>query len=369
MHLLILGGTVFLGRHLAELALAEGDTVTLFTRGKHNPAIFPTAERITGDRGTDLRLLEGRRWDAVIDTSGYLPEVVRASAKLLAGSVGHYTFVSSISVYRDFRTLGIDEDYPCGAMPEGAALTVTDETYGPLKALCEQAVAEEFPGRALNIRPGLIVGPHDPSDRFTYWPERVARGGEVLAPDGPHRIAQVIDARDLAAWILRSAREGLTGIFNATSPGGESGGASPGSAAGGTAPGSPPMGAPSPDFPLTFGRLLDVCREISGSDARFTWLPEPFLVEEKVGPWMELPLWIPQEPDTLGFDAVSVERAVAAGLRFRPITETIRDTLSWAATLPLDRTRRAGLDPAKEAEILRRWKARGADGESQVPHR
>lgn len=349
MRLLILGGTIFLGRHLAELALGEGDTVTLFTRGKHNPDILPGAERITGDRATDLHLIGGRRWDAVVDTSGYLPEVVRASAKQLADRVGHYTFVSSISVYRDFRVLGVDEDYPCGEMPEGSAQVVTNETYGPLKALCEQAVAQEFPGRALHVRPGLIVGPHDPSDRFTYWPERVARGGEVLAPDGPHRIAQVIDARDLAAWILRSVREGLTGVFNATSPGGAPGGIAPRPAADGTA---------SPGFPLTFGHLLDACREVSGSDARFTWIPEPFLIEEKVGPWMELPLWVPAEPESLGFDAVAVERAVAAGLHFRPITETIRDTLSWAAALPPDRTRRAGLDPAKETEILRHWKER-----------
>jgi 2'-hydroxyisoflavone reductase len=357
MRLLILGGTIFLGRHLAERALTEGDSVTLFTRGKHNPDILPRAERIIGDRAADLHLIEGRQWDAVVDTSGYLPEVVGASAKLLTGSVGHYTFVSSISVYRDFRTLGIDEDYPCGAMPEGAAQAVTGETYGPLKALCEQAVAEEYPGRALNIRPGLIVGPHDPSDRFTYWPERVARGGEVLAPDRPHRFAQLIDARDLAAWILRSVREGLTGVFNATSPGG---------APGGDAPSPPPTGGQSPGFPLTLGRLLDACREVSGSDARFTWLPESFLADEKVGPWMELPLWVPQEPESPGFDAVSVERAIGAGLRFRPITETIRDTLSWATALPPDRARRAGLDPAKEAEILRRWKERGgtpAEGE------
>jgi 2'-hydroxyisoflavone reductase len=352
MRLLILGGTIFLGRHLAELAIEEGDTVTLFTRGKHNPDILPRAERITGDRATDLHLLEGRQWDAVVDTSGYLPEVVSASAKLLTGGVGHYTFVSSLSVYRDFRTLGVDEDYPCGEMPEGAAQTVTNETYGPLKALCEQAVAEEFPGRALHIRPGLIVGPHDPSDRFTYWPERVARGGEVLAPDGPHRVAQVIDARDLAAWILRSVRQGLTGAFNATTPGGTRR--------------SVPTETASPDFPLTFGHLLDTCRGISGSDARFTWLPESFLAEEKVGPWLELPLWVPQEAESLGFDAVSVARAVAAGLCFRPITETIRDTLSWVAALPPDRARRAGLDPAKEVEILRHWRERGgppAEGE------
>ncbi len=351
MRLLILGGTIFLGRHLAERALAEGDTVTLFTRGKHNPEILPQAERITGDRATDLHLLGSRRWDAVVDTSGYLPEAVRASARLLAGGAGHYTFVSSISVYRDFRVLGIDEDYPCAEMPEGAAQAVTNETYGPLKALCEQAVTEAFPGPVLHVRPGLIVGPHDPSDRFTYWPERVARGGEVLAPAPPQRVTQLIDARDLAEWILRSARKGQGGVYNATSPGE----AAPGSAA------DPALASGrEPDFPLTFGRLLDACREVSGAEARFAWLPESFLVAEQVGPWMELPLWVPQEPDSLGFDAVSVARAVDAGLRFRPIGETIRDTLSWAATLPPDRPRRAGLDPARETEILQLWRERAA---------
>jgi 2'-hydroxyisoflavone reductase len=350
MRILVLGGTIFLGRHFVEQALAERDTVTIFTRGQHNPDLFPRVERIIGDRTTDLHLLEGRRWDAVVDTSGYLPAVVRASAKLLAGSAGHYTFVSSISVYRDFRTLGLDEDYPLGELPEGAPETLTNESYGPLKALCERAVTEEFPGRVLHVRPGLIVGPHDPSDRFTYWPERVAVGGEVLAPDDAQRVTQVIDVRDLAAWILQSLRKGLAGRFNATSPG-----RPPGE----TAPPRDP-GAPVPDFPLTLGHLLRACREVSGSGARFTWVPESFLAEEKVSPWIELPLWVSGEPDMLGFDAVSVARAIAAGLRFRPIAETIRDTLSWASMLPPDRPRRAGLDPEKEAEILRRWKERGA---------
>jgi 2'-hydroxyisoflavone reductase len=340
MQLLILGGTIFLGRHFVDLALAAGDTVTLFTRGKHNPDLFPGVERITGDRAGDLHLLEGRTWDAVLDTSGYLPAVVSASARSLAGRVGHYTFVSSISVYRDFRVNGIDEDYPCGELAKDAAETLTNDTYGPLKALCEQAVLRELPDRTLNIRPGLIVGPHDPSDRFTYWPERVARGGEVLAPDGPHRVTQVIDARDLAAWMLHAIRTGLTGTFNATSPG--------------IGPLEPTSG-----YPLSFGALLESCRRVSGSNARFTWLPEPFLAEEKVGAWMELPLWVPIEPDSIGFDSVSVDRAMAAGLRFRPIAGTIRDTLSWAAAQPPDRVRRAGLDPEKEAAILQRWKERG----------
>ena len=180
------------------------------------------------------------------------------------------------------------------------------------------------------MRPGLIVGPFDPTDRFTYWPERIAAGGEVLCPDAPDRRTQVIDGRDLAAWILRAVEEGQTGTFNATGP----------------------------EEPLEFGPLFETCRAVAGSDARFTWVDEAFLLEEKVGPWMELPLWVPLSPDSAGFDAISIERAVAAGLRFRGIAETIRDTLAWLETLPPDRVRRAGLAREKEAEILQKWKER-----------
>ena len=349
MKLLVLGGTVFLGRHLVEQALVAGVEVTLFTRGKHNPDLFPEAEHLVGDRTEDLSLLRGRRWDAVVDTSGYLPSVVRRSASLLAGSVERYVFISSISVYQDFRMAGLDEDYPLAGLPPGTEEKVTDETYGALKALCEVVVSEEFPERALNIRPGLIVGPFDPSDRFTYWPERIARGGDVLAPPDPERVTQVIDARDLASWILRLLRAGTTGVMNATSPplrpGREGAAGSPPEAAGG--------------WPLTFSRLFDTCRTVSGSDARFTWVSEEFLLAEQVGPWMELPLWVPNDPDMAAFDAVSVDRAQAAGLTFRPIDDTVRDTLDWARSLPPDRPRRAGLDAAKEAELLRKWKERG----------
>jgi 2'-hydroxyisoflavone reductase len=364
MRILVLGGTIFLGRHMVDLALAAGDTVTLFTRGRHGPELFPGVERITGDRATDLSLLDGRTWDAVVDTSGYLPTVVRDSARCLAGRAGHYTFVSSISVYRDFKVAGVDEEYPCGVLPEGAGDAVTNETYGPLKALCEQAAVEEFAGRVLIIRPGLIVGPHDPSDRFTYWPERIARGGEVLAPDAPDRVTQVIDARDLASWMLASLRAGLTGTFNATSPGAALAPAPVATATAAAATPAPPWhptaaGPPAaPGFPLTFGDLFGACRDAGGSDARLTWIPEAFLLEQEVGAWMELPLWVPREPDSVGFDAVSVTRAIEAGLALRPIGETVRDTLAWARTLPTDRPRRAGLDPAKETEVLRRWNAR-----------
>ena len=186
MNLLILGGTVFLGRHLVEAALARGHAVTLFNRGQHNPDLFPEVERLRGDRDGDLQALEGRRWDAVVDTCGYVPRVVRASAEMLAPNVDHYTFISSISVYADTSKPGIDEQAPVGTLDDPTTEEVTGESYGPLKALCEQAAEAAMPGRVLNIRPGLIVGPHDPTDRFTYWVRRVAEGGEVLAPGNPH---------------------------------------------------------------------------------------------------------------------------------------------------------------------------------------
>ncbi len=203
MKLLVLGGTVFLGRHLVEAATARGHSVTLFNRGQHNPELYPEVEKLRGDRDSDLSALQGRRWDAVIDTCGYLPRAVRASAELLADAVDHYTFISSISVYADFHTPAMDESAPVGTLADETVEEVTGETYGPLKALCEQAAERALPGRVLNIRPGLIVGPHDPTDRFTYWPVRVARGGEVLAPGRPHVPVQVIDGRDLAEWTVR----------------------------------------------------------------------------------------------------------------------------------------------------------------------
>src|SRR5262245_38592594 len=193
MKLLILGGTVFLGRYLVETALAHGHEVTLFNRGQHNPDLYPDVEKLHGDRDGGLDILRGRRWDAVIDTCGYVPRVVRASAELLAGAVDHYTFISSISAYPSFKAIGNDERPPVGTLADPTVEEVTGESYGPLKALCEQAVEQALPGRTLNIRPGLIVGPYDPSDRFTYWPHRVAQGGEVLAPGRPERHVQVVD--------------------------------------------------------------------------------------------------------------------------------------------------------------------------------
>ncbi len=218
MDLLILGGTGFLGRHLVERALAYGHRVTLFNRGLSGPDLFPEVETIRGDREGNLSALRGRRWDAVIDTCGYVPRVVRASAALLAGAVDHYTFVSSISVYSDAIEPGADEGAPVKELADPTVEEVTGETYGGLKALCERAAEEEMPGKVLNIRPGLISGPHDPTDRFTYWPRRISAGGEVLAPDRLERRVQFIDVRDLAVWIVKMSAERRTGTYNATDP-------------------------------------------------------------------------------------------------------------------------------------------------------
>lgn len=326
MKLLILGGTVFLGRHLVDAALARGHEVTLFNRGQHNPELYPEVEKLRGDRESDLSALAGRRWVAVIDTSGYVPRVVHASARLLAGAVEHYTFISTISVFADTSAVGIDEDAPLATLDDPTNEEYRGPAYGPLKALCEQAAEQELPGRVLMIRPGLIVGPHDPSDRFTYWPYRVAQGGEVLAPGRPERSVQIIDARDLAEWNLRMVEQRQTGIFNATGP----------------------------DRTLTMQEVLQTCRDVSGSDARFTWIPDAFLSEAGLSPWIEVPLWIPETPDRAGFYAIDCRRAVAQGLTFRPLADTVRDTLAW------DRTRSesftsAGLKPEREAEVLHAW--------------
>ncbi|HEX6185113.1 MAG TPA: NAD-dependent epimerase/dehydratase family protein [Pyrinomonadaceae bacterium] len=341
MKLLVLGGTKFLGRHLVELALGRGDEVTLFNRGQLNPELFPGVEKLRGDRDGGLDALRGRRWDAVIDPSGFSPRVVRDSARLLADAAEHYTFVSSVSVYRDTSVPGVDEDYPvvtitdeelreAEALPQSELTTAPffGERYGALKALCERAAEEAMHGRVLCVRAGLIVGPHDYSDRFTYWPRRVAEGGDVLAPGDPARPVQFIDARDLAEWMLLSAERRLTGTFNASGP----------------------------DYTLTFGRFLEECRAATGGDARFVWVDERFLLDAGLGQWMEVPLWTDSSDErNRYFQAISVERAVAAGLKFRPLAETVRDTLAWDLTRPADTERRAGLARDREREVLEAW--------------
>ncbi|MCO5183806.1 MAG: NAD-dependent epimerase/dehydratase family protein [Anaerolineae bacterium] len=326
MNLLILGGTVFLGRHITEAAVAAGHTVTLFNRGQSGADIFPQLETLIGDRDKgDLSALDGRTWDAVIDTCAYVPRVARDSATKLADTVAHYTFVSTCSVYANLTTTGQDETAPVIELEDPTVENVTGETYGGLKVLCERAVAETLPDRTLIIRPGLIVGPHDRSDRFTYWPVRVADGGEVLAPGRPERPVQYIDVRDLAAWTVRMVEQKATGVYNTIGPEPET----------------------------TMGATLESCRRISGSNAAFTWVDEAFLLENEVGAYVEMPLWVPEE--YRAFDAFSADKAVAAGLTYRPIDDTIRATLTWQATRPADYQWRAGLTRERERELLTKW--------------
>lgn len=325
MRLLILGGTVFLGRHLVEAAQRQGHEVTLFNRGRHNPDLFPDVEKLRGDRDGGLGVLTGGRWDAVIDTCGYVPRVVQASANLLATAVKHYTFISTISVYESASQRYIDEDSPVGRLADPSIEDVTGESYGPLKALCEQAAEAAMPGRALIVRPGLIVGPHDPTDRFTYWPHRIAQGGQVLAPGNPEAPVQIIDVRDLAEWLVRMIAAGETGTFNATGP----------------------------EQPYTMARFLDKCHDAVESDAQLVWVGQDFLLEQGVEPWSEVPLWLGGEEE--GLLAVSVEKATGRGLTFRPLAETVRATLAWSRTRPGDHEWRAGLDRDKEKSLLKAW--------------
>jgi len=325
MKVLLLGGSIFLGRHIAEAALAREHEVTLFNRGMHNPNLFPDVEKLRGDRNEDLSALHGRHWDAVIDPSGFVPRQVQASAQLLAGAVDHYTFISSISVYADFSKAGIDENSPVGTLEDTTVEEVTNETYGPLKALCEQAAEATLPGRVLIVRPGLIIGPHDPSDRFTYWPHRIAQGGEVLAPEQRDQPVQFIDVRDLAEWIVRMVEAKQTGTYNATGP----------------------------DYPLTMQHILEVCQGVCQSNAHFTWVSEQFLIDNEVGAYVELPLWIPStEPEAPGHNSVNCSKAINAGLTFRPLADTVCDTLAWDVTRPADAIRRGGLKPEREEQLL-----------------
>jgi 2'-hydroxyisoflavone reductase len=334
LHILVLGGTGFLGPAFVEAARAQGHRLTLFNRGRTNPGLFPDLEQLRGDRDGQLEALEGRRFDAVVDTSGYVPRHVRLSAGLLAPSVAQYLFVSTVSVYRDFETPGMDETYPVGRLEDPTVETVDNETYGPLKALCEEAAEAAMPGRVTVVRPGLIVGPRDRTDRFTYWPARIDRGGEVLAPEGPDTPVQFIDVRDLAAFMVHTLETRTAGVFNADSPPGE----------------------------RTLGATLEACRRTATRPAELVWVPADFLAAHEVRPWSELPVWIPAEGEYAGFARWSTAKATAAGLVHRPVEETVSDTLAWFRTLPAERRQalRAGLDPAREAALLAAWRARSA---------
>ena len=341
MKILILGGTRFIGLHMTALALERGHTLTFFNRGKTNADRFPDIERITGDRDGQIDGLKGRQWDVVIDNSGYVPRHVRASAQLLAGNVGQYLFVSSISVYPDF-SVPRDENSPVGKLADESVEKVDGDTYGPLKALCEKEVLKALPGRATIIRPGLIVGPDDNTDRFTYWPARAARGGEFIAPGGPADPFQIIDVRDLAAYSLKVIEERIMGTFNLVSNVNE----------------------------FKFGELTDACIAAADKQARpaakphATWLPADFLAQQKVEPWSEMPVWLPASGDEAAFAGTSNRAALAHGLKISPLRKTVDDTLAWHLTRPAGEREqlKSGIARDKEAAVLAAWQAKKSAG-------
>ena len=341
MNILILGGTGFTGPLQVKYALSRGHKVTVFNRGKTHPGELPKeAEQLIGDRNGQLDALKGRKWDVVIDVPTTLPVWVRDAAQILQGNVDRYIFVSTISVYSDVSKPGSDESAPLAKYTGADAMKETSATlrasnfglYGPLKALSEAEAEKWFPGKTLVVRPGLIVGPGDESDRFTYWPVRVERGGEVLAPGNPTDPVQIIDARDLAEWIIRMAEQGTTGIFNATGP----------------------------KEKLGIGSMLDGIKKATKSNAQFTWVSADFLAEQKVRPWGDMPVWIPPRGEETGFAAISIKKALDKGLTFRSLGDTTQATLEWFHKQTAERQAklRAGITAEREAAVLAAWHAK-----------
>jgi 2'-hydroxyisoflavone reductase len=329
--ILILGGTGFLGPAIVEAATARGHQLTLFNRGRTRPGLFPNIETLLGDRdpkvGEGLNSLRNRKWDVVIDDSGNIPRHVAASTKLLAANAGHYIYISSISAYADNSIEGQDENGKLATTDDPTVETITDRTFGPLKVLCEKAASEAFGERATIVRPGYIVGPDDPSGRFTYWPVRIDRGGEVLVPGAPSDPIQFIDVRDLGAWLVLVAEQTTTGTFNATGPADR----------------------------LAWGDVVHACSTATKSAHSLTWVPAGW-VRREARPGF--PIWAPYEGSTRGFHRWSNARAIRAGLKFRPFAQTVADTLSWYKSQPEGgRTKLAGPTPEKEAELLAKWKA------------
>jgi len=321
MRILVLGGTRFLGRAIVDAALGRGDTVTLFNRGQTNPGLYPGAETVIGDRARDLSPLDGREWDAVIDVACMEPAVARLSAEAFAGRTGRYVFVSTGSVYASQETTGAQlEDSSVKELREG--MDDPGELYGANKAAAEKIVQGIYGDWALIGRPGLITGPHDPTDRVPYWPRRIARGGRVLAPGDPSDLVQFIDARDLAGWFVDSCHAGRDGVFNLT----------------GT--------------PLPFATFLQECLAATYSAAALHWIPSDRLAAAGADPGMGVPLWV-AEPGYEAFFNIDSSRAVAAGLTCRPVTETIRDTLAWDRARGGPEPGNEGLPAAEEERLLR----------------
>ncbi|MDQ6938815.1 MAG: NAD-dependent epimerase/dehydratase family protein [Verrucomicrobiota bacterium] len=337
MNILILGGTGFTGPFQVKYALSRGHKVTVFNRGKSHPGELPEGvEQLVGDRSGQLDALKNRKWDVVIDNPTSVPVWVRDAAEILKGNVDRYVFISTISVYAD-NTKPNDEAGALAKYEGPNAMKETRESivasefklYGPLKALSEQEAEKWFPKKTLIIRPGLIVGPNDQTDRFTYWPVRIERGGEVLAPGDPKDPVQFIDARDLAEWTIRMVEKGAVGIYNATGPAKE----------------------------LGVGDMLGGIKTVLKSNATFTWADAGFLEAQKVSPWSDMPVWVPSRGEEGGLSRTSIQKALAEGLTFRPLDVTARDTLAWFKTQPTERQAKlkAGLTPEREKEVLAAW--------------
>lgn len=335
MRILIIGGTKFLGRHLIDSALKLGHEVTIFTRGREKTELSSDVEHLIGDRENNLEALLGRSWDRVIDTCGYTPWDVKKSTELLAGSAQHYTFVSSISVYSELGKPNINEETPVCTITneelEAIKVSGTREVimkyYGELKYLCEVEAKKAMPGRVLNVRPGLIVGKYDPTDRFTYWINRISRGGEILCPERKDNTVQFIHAGDLADWIIKACVKGIVGEYNATGP----------------------------DYKLTMEGLLEKCKEVCNRKARLTWVSEDFLFKNNVKFWSDMPLWIPDRVDNPGFLSANLTKALKEGLVFRSLEKIILDTLNWDISRSTDYSLKAGISAEREKELLRLW--------------
>jgi 2'-hydroxyisoflavone reductase len=330
LHILVLGGTGFLGPHTVNAALSYGHTVTLFNRGKTNPEMFPSLEKIKGDRNTDdIKKLDGRKFDAVIDTSAYFPRSVELAMTVLKNNIKQYCLITSISVYADWSIPHMDEAAKVGTLDDPKTEKVTGSTYGPLKALCEQAAEKHMPGRATIIRPGLKVGPRDKTDRFTYWPVRIKKGGDILAPGNGNDFIQYIDVRDLAEWMVHCLNHEIFGTYNAQTNGSD----------------------------ITIKQLLNSCVKNLNPKANLVWVDSDFLTKHDVAPWSEMPVWLPPKGEYAGSGTMSSKKAYANGLKQRHMDKVIVDCYQWFSSLPTERQTklRAGISPEKEQKVLLAW--------------
>ncbi len=321
MNILILGGTIFLGKHIVIEALKRGHKVTLFNRGKHNPELFPEVEKIHGDRLTDLSKLGDRKFDSVIDTCGYFPRALKISTSFFRDNVPHYTFISSISVYKNLTEVGITEDSEVGTIEDENNEEYMSEAYGPLKRLCEKVVEDSYGDAGLNIRSGLIVGYDDLSDRFSYWPARTSLGGRMAVPEDFDMQVQYIDVKDLSSFTLDMVEKKAGGIYNVTGP----------------------------ESKKTFGELLSKCIEVTGVTPEFVKMNEEFLMKNEIAPYRDFPLWVPK--DWSGTNSVSISKALNEGMRISPVENTIKDVLEYLSSRE-EKKLRSGLTPEREKSLI-----------------